>query len=75
MKRKLFKIVGGILLILILVVIVYEFMLWSAIGFNPDYSKIDRCMDNGGCWDSIDRTCRKDEADAQALCHRSKSSK
>ncbi len=33
---------------------------------------IDSCLDSGGCWDSIDKLCRKTEANAQELCDRSK---
>lgn len=31
----------------------------------------DACLDGGGCWDSLDKKCRKHEADAQELCDRS----
>jgi len=32
----------------------------------------DMCLDGGGCWDSIDKICRKSEANAQELCDRAK---
>lgn len=34
--------------------------------------KIDSCLDSGGCWDYLDKVCRKDEPNAQELCHRKK---
>lgn len=34
--------------------------------------KKDACLDDGGCWDSVDNMCRKNEPNAQALCNRSK---
>lgn len=33
----------------------------------------DSCMDSGGCWDSVDGTCRKNEPNAQELCDRANS--
>jgi len=31
---------------------------------------VDRCLDQGGCWDETDGVCRKDEPNAQMLCDR-----
>jgi hypothetical protein len=31
---------------------------------------VERCLDHGGCWDYVDKMCRKDEPDAQRLCDR-----
>jgi hypothetical protein len=31
---------------------------------------LDSCLDSGGCWDSLDKVCRKTEANAQELCDR-----
>lgn len=33
---------------------------------------IDSCLDSGGCWDEIGKTCRKDEPNAQELCDRNR---
>ena len=32
----------------------------------------DKCLDNGGCWDSIENICRRDEIRAQEYCHEEK---
>lgn len=29
---------------------------------------VDRCLDSGGCWDEMGKTCRKDEPNAQEPC-------
>lgn len=55
---------------LVAFIIVYELFLWAAWDFSPDYFQADRCVDGGGCWDKIDRICRKHEPDARDLCQR-----
>lgn len=72
MKRKIIRNIIFGALIFLLPVVTYEIFLWTSLGFSVHYLSIDRCLDNGGCWDSIDETCRKDEPNAQALCDRSK---
>lgn len=37
---------------------------------DPNFMAIDTCMDHGGCWDSVENVCRKDESNAQELCDR-----
>jgi hypothetical protein len=32
--------------------------------------KVDSCLDSGGCWDKVDKVCRKSEPNAQELCDR-----
>ena len=44
------------------------FLLLTALKF--DYMTIDKCLDNGGCWDKVDKVCRKTESNAQELCNR-----
>lgn len=39
----------------------YELFLWSAHGFNKDYSKIDRCLDSGGRWNYEKHACEREE--------------
>jgi hypothetical protein len=66
-KRKVWIILISIPLTILFV---YEAFLFWAHDFNTDYYSIDRCLDNGGCWDLQDRICRKNEFNAQELCDR-----
>ena len=56
---KAMKIVFMILAALMLILVAYCVL-------DP----IDACLDHGGCWDYVDKVCRKDEANAQTLCYR-----
>lgn len=49
--KKLICIVIGFLSPLILMFFIMDFMLWQAHDYDPNYSKIDRCLDHGGRWD------------------------
>jgi len=48
----------------------YYAILFKMHDYNPDFISVDSCMDNGGCWDYTDKICRKEESNAQELCHR-----
>ena len=48
----------------------YNGFLYFSSGFDPNYLRIDSCLDRGGCWDGIDKACRKNEENAQELCFR-----
>lgn len=63
---------GAIILISIpfILLLAYECSLFWAHDSSLDDQSIDRCLDNGGCWDYQDRRCRKIEANAQELCDR-----
>lgn len=37
----------------------YEAFLFAAHDFNPDYSLIDQCLDQGGAWNYMESTCEK----------------
>ena len=65
--RKLFKIIAR----LVAVILIHEFVLWLSWDRDPLYFQKDRCMDYGGCWDKIEKICRRDEPNAQELCDRS----
>ena len=68
---KLLKIAFMIFFILtILLILMYNFFLFKSYNYNTDFLRIDSCLDSGGCWDYMDRICRKDEINAQALCYR-----
>jgi hypothetical protein len=71
-KKNLAKAVLILFCLCALPFIAYEGFLWAAWGFSPYYAQGDRCLDNGGCWDHTEKTCRKDEANAQELCNRGK---
>ena len=45
------------------------YLLWDYVR-NTEWSRQDSCLDPGGCWDHIDKTCRKIEPNAQELCDR-----
>mgnify|MGYP001616889307 CR=1 FL=1 len=47
-------------------------VVYSMLYGNPaiEYFQVDACLDKGGCWDSVDRVCRRDEPNAQELCDR-----
>lgn len=36
--------------------------MWARTGFNPDYSRIDRCLDLGGRWNYELRDCEGSES-------------
>lgn len=62
---KKFTKIAGILILLFAVVM---FLLpWFR-----EFMAIDRCLDNGGCWDYRELQCRSQEANAQELCDRSR---
>lgn len=61
-----------IILILLGIFATYEVYLYLFLDNDPKYLRIDRCIDSGGCWDGIDKTCRKSELNAQGLCDRHK---
>jgi hypothetical protein len=44
-------------LILLSPFLAYEAFLFWAHDFDPDYNKIDECLDRGGIWDCENRTC------------------
>lgn len=64
---KLFLLVTTPVLILILG---YFALLFVLNGFDPNFLEMDRCMDGGGCWDSVNEVCRGKEINAQELCDR-----
>lgn len=49
-----------------------KILLLSIIFLSLSCEKKDACLDGGGCWDSVDNMCRKDEPNAQELCNRGK---
>ena len=56
--------------ILFMSVAVYYGILFSIHKNDKNFLKIDSCYDSGGCWDTVDGVCRKEEINAQELCHR-----
>lgn len=72
MNRKKIRVAAIIGFGIVSLFLAYEFFLWAAWDFSPNYSQADGCLDHGGCWDSVDKVCRKEEANAQALCDRAK---
>ena len=75
-KRKwISKILFALPLIIITAMIGYGAILY----FKPDIVrdemgieliKSDDCIKLGGCWDKLEKTCRRNEPNAQELCNR-----
>ena len=64
-----FALMGRVAKVIKIVSIVLAGLMLILVGqcvFDP----IDACLDHGGCWDYVDKVCRKDENNAQALCNR-----
>lgn len=56
MKTRTKAVIAAGLLILSFL-IAHEALLFWVHDFNPDYRKIDRCLDAGGKWDYENRVC------------------
>lgn len=55
---KVFVIIVAVVVsIPILLIAAYNLALWPSTGFNPDYAKIDTCLDLGGRWNYEIRAC------------------
>ena len=67
--KKHFVIVIGILVSLLAA---YEISLYFNLGRDPNYLKMNSCIDNGGCWDNVDKICREAEPPSQKHCDRFK---
>ena len=48
--------------------VIIALLLW---GIHKIDEPVGSCLDQGGCWDSIDKICRKNEPNSQDLCWRS----
>lgn len=46
----------------------HEAYLYGRHGFDSDYEAIELCIDQGGCWDKVDRICQKDESSTDSSC-------
>ena len=61
--KKPFKIiilsVGIPIIALIIIILAYYLFLFVIYNFNPDFIKIDSCLDEGGTWDYEDKTCKR----------------
>lgn len=60
---------AAVLFILIVVAAILTVIVFG--GTVREFFAQDSCQDLGGCWDEIDKVCRKTEENAQALCRRS----
>jgi type III secretory pathway component EscU len=57
MTSLLIKASSILIVIIALLLIAYYGVLFSAHDFNPDYLKIDACLDAGNVWDYKSRLC------------------
>ena len=57
MKKKIVIVSTGIVICLAAPAILYVGGLFIAHEGNPDFLKIDACLDAGGAWDYTNRTC------------------
>ncbi len=44
-------------ILLVIFVLPYLAVLWTASDFNPNFLSIDSCLDSGGAWDEQNRQC------------------
>lgn len=70
--QVLIKEPGSLLIILTLLAIAGSFVAVKVIDRYNQFFSIDKCIDNGGCWDYNVKVCRKGEPNAQKLCDESK---
>ena len=70
--RALLLVVALVVGVALIALVVPLGSLFVAHDFNIHFLWIDGCLDFGGCWDDVDKVCRKHEANAQALCDRSR---
>ena len=62
MKNRKIIIATSIGLLILSPFLAYEVFLFCIHEFNPDYNKIDRCLDRGGKWDYENRICIFEES-------------
>lgn len=55
-----FAILSFAFVALIIILVAHEGLLYYAHDMNPDYARIDRCVDLGGQWNTETRTCFND---------------
>jgi len=58
MKNTKRLILFGVLFLMVLVLSI-ELLLWMNTDFDPYYSAIDTCLDQGGQWDDMAKVCQK----------------
>ncbi|MDG0816492.1 hypothetical protein [Bdellovibrio svalbardensis] len=64
MRNKIFIGIAGIITLVSVPLVGHELFIFASHGFSRDYYLIDRCQDNGGCWDYSNRTCRNARGDS-----------